>query len=163
MHGAIKKRRSEEIVHRNLAYRHYQFSTGADTDDALPWGEVIGCDSMKHALGMEVREVLANQLIYEFSGEHGRPVQRFLRFYGVTHSSKTTVTFSFAAVNGIDVLFVRNLIGFEPHVHLPLVYQHARELGKPVLVVLKNIDSALRTHVPHPHDPGKLIVDPLKS
>ena len=163
MHGAIKKRRSEEVIHRNLSYRHYQFRTGADTGEALPWEEVIGCDGMKHALGTEIREVLANQLLYELWGEHGKPVQRFLRFYGVPHSSKSTAILSFAAWNRIDVLFVRNLIGFDPHVHLLQIYQHARELGQPVMVVLKNIDSALRTHVPHPHEPGKLIVDPMLS
>lgn len=161
MAAALKKRRSEELVgHANLCYRHCQFSLGV-TDEVVPWDDVIGCETMKHALNTEVLEVVSNPSIYELSSVHGKPVQRFLRFYGVTHSSKTTVVMSFAAANRIDVLFVKSLVGFEPYSHLPQIYKHAKELRRPVLIVLKNIDTALRTHVPHPTNLGEQIPDPL--
>jgi hypothetical protein len=85
-----------------------------------------------------------NESLYETSLGGRMPVNRFLRFFGAKSSSKETAVLSFAYECKLDVFLIRSPAGFEPQRHLKEVYQQAKELHVPVLIVLKNIDILFR-------------------
>lgn len=137
-----KKRRTEEDD-KASCFRHLDF-TSQTYADVVPYSHLRGCVSIVSTLEREIRTVLLNQDIYETSLGGLIPVMRFLRINGVKNSSKQTAVLSFASDARLDVFLVRTPIGFEPQKHLREIYKQAKELHRPVLVVLKNVDALFR-------------------
>jgi len=121
-------------------FQHYNFRDGRHYPNVLSSDSLFGNTTITSVLNAEIRDYLVNPGLYEIHPMGYLPLRRFIRFFGVRNSSRETAILSFAATNNLDVFLVRSVIGFKPQMHLRKMYNAAKELQVPVLIVLKDVD-----------------------
>lgn len=101
--------------------------------------DLIGGETILTNLSHEITFPLSNPDHFElFSGT--LPVNRFLRFFGVKHSSKRTTTLSFACGQSIYTSVIRSVLEFKPVRDLPRLMNVHKQRGDASLIVLSNVE-----------------------
>lgn len=146
------KRYKTEHTVKNLT--HYPFSTDSECNRMFPWviprADFFGRSKIMEVLEYEVCKPMYEPESFEVlsTRDQGFPLNRCLRFFGVSNSSKRTAVLAFAQSNKIDVLEIDGDISLKPRKDLRFLLNKAQSLCKPTLIVLRRF-STVFSNVPY--------------
>jgi len=133
----MSKRRHVVETEQECA-EEYHFSL-KDHTDVIDRENLIGCKTILDTLEHEVAWPLKHMQYFECFGG-SLPVNRFIRFYGIKHSSKRSAVLSFAKKEQLFTSVVRSEFGFDPSYHIPRMIVKHKSIGEPSLIILSNVE-----------------------
>lgn len=127
----------------------YRFSVDTH-DEVVGLDRLQGCTTILHVLEAEIGAYLSTPTAFELSAEGHLPLSRFIRFYGVVHSSKATAVLAFAKHKKIDLIHIQRAASSSTELYELHKKLHSRTT--PCIVLMSDVDTMLATQ------PGSLSV-----
>lgn len=135
----MTKRRHVQEVRELTCVEEYDFANKSYSN-VVDSDNLVGCETIVSKLTHEITFPLKNPTYFELFDGGTLPVNRFIRFFGVKHSSKRTAVLSFAKTQAIYTSVIKSVLEFKPRRDLPRLMEIHQQHTAPSLIVLSNIE-----------------------